>query len=194
MQLKKHLCISIFILISVASFQLNAKQVFGGLTLGEQKNESLQYKDLSLEYPSSDGTLTFAYLPKAKMKINFDQHTAYITPITKIVAIIEFAKIFENNQDCESTSRFFESEVVPNEYPKFKSIAQLNEDGLILTKNGSDSAIKFMFSPEEKYSLQFGCVQRLSKASQYAFVVSFSDSSYIEIAKKENDRLIATNK
>ncbi|MCY9861087.1 hypothetical protein OTK49_00890 [Vibrio coralliirubri] len=190
---------SLFKVITLAVTIASAPLVFASdntqifeQSLGKSFNEDMMFQDLSKSFPSSDGTLTYAYLPTKKLGIPFKSHSAYLTPTSKLVAIIEATKIEDDAPTCESTLRYFSDELADKQFGNFKTLDTLKKMGYSLGGAEGDSPIQVRYDPKMNYSLQYGCIPSSSEAGKYAFIVSFSANDLKEVAKKEYDQLVAT--
>lgn len=160
--------------------------------LGSSFNDDLMFQDLSKSFPSPDGTLTYAYLPNGEFGIPFKSHSAYLTPTSKVVAIIEATKIENNIAACGSTLRYFSDEIADKQFGNFKTLDTLKKMGYSMEGSDGASPIQVRYDPIKNYSLQYGCVPSSSEVGKFAFIVSFSANELKEVAKKEYDQLVAT--
>ncbi len=164
---------------------------YNGLELGSKFNTKIKHKVLDDGNMASDGTLAYAYIPKVASKVTFDAYIAYLTPQSKLVAIIESSKKSDTLEQCNALTRFFDSDVVPSELNGFLNIEQLRELGYV-GEFTEDLNVKSRFNPNLNHHLQFGCVPSKADATKYTFIASYSDFNLSSVAGAERDKIIAT--
>lgn len=182
----------ISLLTPISAFALTeSKNSYFEQTLGGEFNTGLPHKDLSNGLPSADGTVTFVYKPDGGFIIPFKNHAAYLTPISKKVAIIEASKLEDSLESCSASLRYFTREYADKSLIKFKPLDGLKEFGYTVSQ-AENPNIEIRYSPEDQFSLQYGCTPSSIEKGKFAFIVSFSDGKLKSIAENERDKILAT--
>lgn len=181
---------SIAVVALAVSPLLSATTVFEQ-TLGGDFNQEMPFKDLSSSLKTADGTLSYAFIPNEESPIKFDYFTAYLTPLTKKVAIIEASKKSDSVEKCESLSRYFSDTLSESLFPEFVTLEKLRSDGYVVDQ-ADNQAVKLRVNPSKNHFMQFGCVPSNAETGKFTFIVSLSDASLKEVARKERDKIIAT--
>ncbi|EGR2229335.1 hypothetical protein QX249_08680 [Vibrio parahaemolyticus] len=168
-----------------------SNNVFFEQPLGGEFDSGMPHQDFSNELPSGDGTITYLYKPKEELAIPFRDYAAYLTPISKKVAIVEASKLEDNLESCTASLRYFTREYADKTLQKFKSLEQLSALGYTVNQTANPN-IEIRYSPEDQLSLQYGCTPSSIEKGKFAFIVSFSDGKLKSIAEKERDKILAT--
>ncbi|PSV01012.1 hypothetical protein [Photobacterium kishitanii] len=167
-----------------------------GVTIGGNIHDSnVEYKDFSNEFPRPDGTKMYKFMPvytdNEISKFRFNK--AYITPISSLVALLEFQSIVDKENDCNLAKDYVLNSKLSGMLSSFKTIKELKDSGFKVKVDTPD----VLYDTSNKILAQVACskVENKTKHTQKELLtVSVFSPSLIKQAMSEKGQLVAMGK